>query len=323
MNPITPLLLAALLAAPADGRERTVTLGTSTGHLQWDAAEVRLSGELRLSVTVEGPAPVRIEALPAPLIAGSDWRATPVAPAVTEPQPGERERWRQVFRVIPYRAGEAVPLAVRPLRFSAGGTIRELAWGEPIAVRVKTEVLQAELKDIRPPTGIEELPPLPATTPVGPWVAVGGGVVLLLALVSGLVWRGRKPRPTPPLTPSQQALAELDRLEQLLGTDPVPVRWLGALAEAVRRYLDDRLTIAARRRTTDELLVALRGSDRFPADLLAAAAGTARTLRPGQVRRLGRGTGRGPATPRSGAGVDRADEPHSGVKATRKPTMAL
>jgi hypothetical protein len=268
----TLALFAALLAPPADPLTRTVTLGDGVGRLRLSAAEVRLSGELRLTMTVEGPAPVVVEPLPSPWAVGVDWRVTPAGPPETEPLPAGRQRWHQAFRAAPFRPGDEVPLALKPVRFRAGGSpqVRELDFAEsPLPVRVRTEVLQPELKDIRPPTGVEEETPAPADRSGVAWLAVALGVLAAVAAVLGVVsWRRRRGR-VPPLSPTQRALAELDRLGQsLTAAGPVPVRVLDALADAVRRYLEDRFDIAARRRTTHELLAALQAGDRLPAELL-------------------------------------------------------
>jgi hypothetical protein len=273
MTPLPLPLFAALLFAPADPLERTATLGDTTGRERLSAAEVRLSGELRLTLSIEGPAPVVVEQLPSPLTAGPDWRVTPAGPPETEPLPGERQRWRQVFRVAPFRPGDDVPLALKPVRFRAGGNpqARDLDFGEsPLVVRVRTEVLQRELKDIRPPTGVETEPQPPPDHPGALRVGLASAALAVVAAVLGVVYWRRSRRRLPPLSPAQRALADLDRLEHALtaAPDPVPIRHLDTLAEAVRRYLEDRCGVAAGRRTTHELLAALQAGDRLPAALL-------------------------------------------------------
>jgi hypothetical protein len=244
-----------------------VTLADSTGRLRLSAAEVRLSGELRLTLTVEGPAPVQVEP-PTPLTAGADWRATPLGPPDTEPLPDGRQRWRQAYRLTPYRAGDEVPVALRPVRFHAGGNpqlqLLDFA-AEPVIVRVRTEVLQPELKDLRPPTGVEVEPAPPAGRSLLLLATVTTATLALAAAGVGVVWWRRRRKREPPLPPAEQALADLDRLEESLTADPLPARQIDALAETVRRYLEARFGVAARRRTTHELLAALQAGDRFPA----------------------------------------------------------
>src|SRR5262245_13887366 len=75
-------------------------------RLELDAREVRLSGRLTLTVTVEGPAPLAVSP-PDPLLADNKpprWRARPLPPAAAD-TPG---RWQRVYRLDPLAAGEAV-----------------------------------------------------------------------------------------------------------------------------------------------------------------------------------------------------------------------
>src|SRR5439155_94444 len=60
------------------------------------------------ALTVEGPAPLRVE-LPKQVLAPEterDWKIQPAGPAAVAPLPGGRERWAQAFRLDPYVAGE-------------------------------------------------------------------------------------------------------------------------------------------------------------------------------------------------------------------------
>jgi hypothetical protein len=258
------LVLALLPAQAPAGPDAAVRRGDSTARLALDAAEVRLSGSLRLTLLIEGPAPVRVEALPNPLIPGGAWSARPLGGATTESAGPGRERWRQAFRVEPQRPGDPVPLAPGPLRFRAGGAVAETAIDDwpALAVRVRTEVQAADPGDLRPVTGVEPAP-RPAS---GPRWALWLGLALVpgLAAAAGLTWlvlRRRKPRPP---TPAEAALAALGRWEANLNPDggAVSVEAAAALAGLLRGYVAARFGVSAPKRTTAELLARLAAEDR-------------------------------------------------------------
>jgi hypothetical protein len=253
------VLLLALAAAQAADVTPTLTA---------DRTDLRLSESLRLTLAVEAPGPMRVE-FPQELLddaSAANWRLRPAGPAIVTDLPGGRQRWSQTYRADPYLAGEAVPLGLAPVNvFAAGNTHPSQVELKPLTIRVTTAV-KGDLAEIRPPTGIEELPAPPSTT--GSWeraVAIALGLVTALAI--GIVaWRVARRRRPSPLTPEQWAVRELDALEQ---TPPEGAVFAERLSHVVRMFLERRSGVPATRLTTPELLTAIKSNDAagvLPAD---------------------------------------------------------
>ena len=252
------LLLALITSQAAD----------VTPTLTADRTDLRLSGSLRLTLAVEGPGPLRVE-LPAEQLddaSAANWRLRPSGPATVTELPDGRQRWSQTYRADPYLAGEAVPLGLAPINVYAAGNAQptkvEL---QPLTVRVSTGV-KGDLNELRPPTGIEELPEPPSSA--GPWTrAVGVALGLAAALVIGIVaWQMARRRRPAPLTPEQWAMRELDALEQ---APPEGTVFAERLSHVVRTFLERNSGVPATRLTTPELLTAINSNDTagvLPAD---------------------------------------------------------
>jgi hypothetical protein len=242
------VLLLAVLPPHAVPQPPAVT-ATATS----DQRTIWLSQKARVTLTVEGPAPLRVE-LPNPLLTAESaaaWRVLPPErPAVT-PLPDGRERWSQAFRFDPYTTGDPVPLRFAPLKVRAGNAPEQEFDSLGVEVRVNTTITEVKPDSARPVTGIEpvEPRPQPPPEPVGWVIAVGAGLVVALGVVVGLIRRARaRPRPLPP---REWALAELDRL----GQEEVPGAELAdRLAAVLRDYVARRFGIPAPKLTTTELV---------------------------------------------------------------------
>jgi hypothetical protein len=256
-----------LLLAPAPA-ERTLTqkLGPATAVLRGERAgaeglEVRLSGEVQLTLEVVGPAPLEVEP-PAKITASAAWSAAPASPVTTR-LPDGRVRWRQTVELEPLQKGK-LPLPLEPLRYRAGGGgWQEVAW-KPFAVVVTTEIPKADIGEARDITTIEELPP---ESPWSIWLAAAlAAAAVLSLLVTIWVMRRRLPQALP-LAPDKAALRELERLAGLsLATARDVERYHTLLSDVVRRYLERRCELPASRQTTAEFLKALQRSPHLPAD---------------------------------------------------------
>jgi hypothetical protein len=95
-----------------------------------------------------------------------------------------------------------------------------------------------------------------------PWGAIAGGVGLgVLLLVAFIWWRRRRPAST---SAEQRALRELERVLALrLPEQGKTGRFHWLLANVVRRYLEKKFQLPARRRTTREFLGSLASSDKL------------------------------------------------------------
>src|SRR5438876_5084469 len=93
------LLIASVTATPPERRQGVPPVC----RLIVDAAQMALSAELRVTVSVEGPSPVEVE-VPRPITTSPDWRVNPLPPKTTA-LPGGWERWEQTFRLEPFQVG--------------------------------------------------------------------------------------------------------------------------------------------------------------------------------------------------------------------------
>src|SRR5262249_50600007 len=207
-----------------------------------------------MRLTVEGgpPLQVRFE----PLVESKDpsaWlllrREEPEQTAL----PDARVRWQQEFLLEPRLPGpQKVVLGAVEIR-EKDGEWRKITF-KPIDVQVEVRFAKPDpqdvLKQLRGGTAIEELPPAPPRANPWPWLA-GGGAVVVLALAAWL-WRRRR-RPAILLTPGQWAQRELDRLVTLNLPERGEVeRFHTLLSNVLRRFVERRFQVPARRQTTPE-----------------------------------------------------------------------
>src|SRR5262245_42146248 len=102
---MTVLVLLLVFVTPGEVApvEAVQNLGRAVCRQWIDRGDVELSGELRLRICIEGPAPIEVD-LPRPLVTANDWQVTPLAPQ-TESLADGRERWQQTFRLKPFQTG--------------------------------------------------------------------------------------------------------------------------------------------------------------------------------------------------------------------------
>jgi hypothetical protein len=217
-----------------------------------DRTEITLAQSVRITLTVEGPAPLRVE-LPATLLtadANAAWRIRPDPPgskAEVKPVGPGRERWQQVYRLDPYAEGKPLVASFSPVTVN-GHTV---SW-EPVPITVTKTVGDPATTPPRPPVGPEEPPPPPRAPPIehfSLWAAVLIGVVCVVVLVVALT-RVRKVKPVPP---GAWALAQLARLKATGGAETVE-----RVAAVLRTFVERRFAIPATKLTTGELAAAAR-----------------------------------------------------------------
>src|SRR5947207_1647528 len=96
--------LSPAKSSPVDVEQRH---GRAVCRLSIDRSEVELSGELRVVISIQGPAPIEVD-LPRPLTATTDWQVGTSPPQTVSLGEGV-ERWQQSFRFKPFQTGH-VPL---------------------------------------------------------------------------------------------------------------------------------------------------------------------------------------------------------------------
>lgn len=214
------------------------------------ALNLRLSDRVRVTLTVWGEPPKQ----PVKLIDSPDWDVRAEKPVI-ETADGQT-RWRQAFLVAPRKPGS---LLLEPQPLTLGDTKTD--W-RPVAVKVTTEVGRAdvkELRDILPPEGGQP----------GPlwwlWFAAAGGSVVgvVLLFVGWRVLRRLTVKPLKRLTPAEEALRDLDRIDKLkLGAEQYHAR----VADVVRQYAERRYQFRAPRQTTAEFLRSVQESEHLTAE---------------------------------------------------------
>lgn len=241
----TAAVVALLIGAGTAGAQPRAVEAKLTA----DKNRVALSGTVRVTLTVDGPASMRgaVE-LPAQLLTADtdpNWRVRPEGAAEVTPLPDGRERWRRVFRLDPYLPG-------KPLRaaFASVGV-----HGKPLPDELAVEVTvertggdDAPLPDPLPVTAVEDPPPAPpdgGTDGGSVTAAVAAAVTLVCAaLVAWGCLRARRARPVPPGAWARAALA---------GIEPGAAAAAERVAEVLRRYVERRFGVPAPRLTTGEL----------------------------------------------------------------------
>jgi len=178
--------------------------------------------------------------------------------AAPEPRQQEngRMRWQQTLTLAPTAPGE-LKLELTALVYREGdGEPRTIAW-KSFAVPVETQIKNADANAVRDITATEEMPALPErSVPTWVWVAVPGGV-LLAAMLAAWLWLRRRPARRP-ASAQQKAQRECARLLAMKLPEKGHARsFVMLLSGIVRRYLERRFDIPARRRTTAELLHAI------------------------------------------------------------------
>jgi hypothetical protein len=258
------LLLTAGRASAAP-LEQTEKKGSAIARAQLDRDALELSEEIVLTVNVEGPVPLEVEAINT-ITQSKAWLVVSAGKPVTAALPKGRMRWQQSFRLSPLGDKE-LSLPLVPLRCRAGNDDPATISWKPFTVKVNTVVTAPSLSALRPIEPPEQIPQPPAF----PWWLLTTGVgILVVGIGATLTVRRWRRRPEPAavdLPPEEWALQELERLEALAPTAVGQVeRYHTWLADVVRRYLERRFGLHTFEQTTREFLTALEQSAQLPAE---------------------------------------------------------
>ncbi len=247
------------LAAELEQKQGSATLRLEAETVKSDRVEIRLSDEIRLTMSMEGDAGLEVQP-PEPRTTSPDWQVRREFAPERVPLPGGHVRWQERFRLSPLKPGD-LSLALAPLRYRLSPDTedwQEIAW-RPIPVHVSTEIFRAdlsELRDIPPP---EEVPPAPSMTAPFAWASLALAIVLLL--LSGWALLRRRSRWTPALPPGAWALAELERIQLPVEfTERDVEHFFTRLSDVLRRYVELRYHLPAPEQTTAEFLEEMRRS---------------------------------------------------------------
>jgi hypothetical protein len=255
MNHLGGLAIVWLLcSSPALAQRPEITIAAT----QSQKRPLELSDILRVTLTVDGPSPLRVEFPKKRLPNGKeieqfladesnrDWKITRVGAATKTPLENDRERWIQGFQLEPFVARGATTILFAPITVNGHAVP-----GPGCEVIVNPPVIEAKPGAAMTITGIEELPPHPP--PVGSswlWVWVVA-VAAVLVVLTAIVWRARR-RPMP-IQPREWAAAAFAKLESKSMPAGAVVE---GIASTVRGFIDRRFGIPATRLTTEELLMA-------------------------------------------------------------------
>jgi len=214
---------------------------------------VRLSAVVTVKLTVNGNAPLQVEPIRR-ITDAAAWKMTNVSPPLVGPC-ADHMCWEQTFQLMPLDQGDQ-PLPLAPLKYRWGkGEWQTVAW-QPIPVTVTSVINRVDVSDASDITDIEYLPTPSPWWEVLMWPALGL-LALLLALAAWLMAR-RWRHSAAPLAPDQAALRELDHLLALnLPHAGRAGRFSFLVSNILRRYLEKRYQLPARRQTTAEFLAAL------------------------------------------------------------------
>jgi hypothetical protein len=257
------LLTAAL--APAQQPQAPAAVQTEgPGTLFVDAQPrdgvipLHLADVLKVTIQIDGAMGLEVKAADK-IVDSPAWRLVAATPAAATPLADDKSRWLQTLTFEPLGPGE-LTMPIEPFQYrNAGGAWQTLRF-RPLAVKVRTTITDPDLAELRDPTIIERLPAQESSA----WIPVI--VIAALALVTlGAAWFILVRRSSKQATPGEHwALRELDRLSGLRLPEQGKFEGFhGLLANVVRRYLENKFELPARRRTTPEFCRVLEETNRL------------------------------------------------------------
>jgi hypothetical protein len=218
-----------------------------------DQPALALADVLHVVITLKGSKELHVDT-PVKPAAGSTWELLATSAATPSADADGQPRWQQTLTLAPTTPGEA-QLQLTPLVFRDGSSEPQKIEWQPFTVVVRTQLAEVDPRQARDITAIEETPALPPAPGLSwLWLALPVVVIALAGL-----WLLRQRRIRPHLASAlRKAMRECDRLlalqlpEKDRGKD-----FIVLLSGIVRRYLERRFDIPARRQTSAQLLGAI------------------------------------------------------------------
>jgi hypothetical protein len=246
-------LLFALLATPVAAFHHTEKNGPATleARSDHDRPTLALADVLHVVISLEGEKGLHIDTA-VRLVPGASWELLSSSAPEPKMQETGRMRWQQTLTLAPLAPGEQ-KLELTSLVFhDVDADPRTIAW-KSFTVLVSTQIKDADPTQIRDITATEDPPAAPERTmPVWLWFALPPPVVLLG--LAGL-WLLRRRAQVRPMSASARAKRECARLLAMrLPEKGHGKSFVTLLTGIVRRYLERRYDLPARRQTTAELL---------------------------------------------------------------------
>ena len=231
-----------------------------------NSKEITVADEIELSLEASAPENVKIE-FPSPSTSLGDFNLKEILHLKDE-MSGAGDNLKVTHRVTyilqPYLPGAyTIPAMTITYGESDTSTVVSELETEKIEIQVKSLLPpgtdQVKIKDIKPPL---LLPP----NRLYPVLLIGLILLLTLLAICGFYfWHKRNRKNAEPdvkLSPEETALRELDRLlaENLLTKGEIKLFHL-RISDILRRYIENRFSLKAPERTTEEFLVELSRAD--------------------------------------------------------------
>jgi hypothetical protein len=257
-----PSLLLSVTAAAAT-EEYVQKQGSALARLSCEKSEsgrvqIRLSDHIVLKLSIKGASTLDVASV-GPIAPSKNWEVSRKSEAERIQLADGVVSWEQTFQLRPLRPGE-LSLHLPTLRFRQDLSAEQwqtVSW-KPISVRVTSEILKADLGQLRDNAPPEELPPPESGGGILYWAA---GCSALISVAFVLVWKALRSRAheRAVLPPAEWALQELGRIRGLSLSKQTDVEGLHVeLANIMRSYLEHLVNLPACERTTAEFVEAIQ-----------------------------------------------------------------
>jgi hypothetical protein len=221
-----------------------------------DGVETSLSGTITVILRVEGKGGLKVDPVAA-IVASQEWKERRRDAESVASQGADALVWQQKFYLEP-SSPKVLKIDLVPLRYreNSDDAWTTVPW-DSVSVKVTTEITDADVKqlrDITPPESVS------VTEQDYHWLLWSGVVVLSVALAIAAYAVSRRLRPSrPPVPADQRALQELDAIQKMnLPAVGDGIRHHALVAEAARRYFEQRFQLRVAGKTTAELMDAIQ-----------------------------------------------------------------